>query len=50
VVARQIIRKLIVGRLTMTPKVTAEGRWYEISGQASYGPLLTAVVGLVPPG
>jgi site-specific DNA recombinase len=50
VVARQILRKLIVGRLTMTPKVTAKGRWYEISGQASYGALLTAVVGLVPPG
>lgn len=29
---------------------TAEGRWYEITGQASYGALLAGVVGLVPPG
>jgi len=49
-VARQIFRKLLVGRLTMNPKITAEGRWYEITGQATYGPLVAGVVGLVPPG
>jgi hypothetical protein len=48
-VSRQILRKLLVGRFVLTPKVTAEGRWYEFSGQASYGALLAGVVGLVPP-
>lgn len=52
-VARQVLRKLIDGRLTMTPKVTTEGRWYEVNGRASYGPLfaeITRVQGMVPPG
>jgi hypothetical protein len=50
VVARQILRKLLVGRFVMTPKISAEGRYYEVTGQASYGALLAGVVGLVPPG
>jgi len=49
-VARQILRKLLVGRFVMTPRVTEAGRFYEITGQASYGALLAGVVGLVPPG
>ena len=50
VVARQILRKLLVGRFVMTPRENAAGRYYEITGQASYGTLLAGVVGLVPPG
>jgi hypothetical protein len=34
----------------MTPRENAAGRYYEITGQASYGTLLAGVVGLVPPG
>jgi site-specific DNA recombinase len=48
--ARPILRKLLDGRLTATPKNRRGGRWYEITGQAVYGPLLAGVVGLVPPG
>jgi hypothetical protein len=46
------LRQLIPNRLLMTPKVIADGRWYEYSGLASYGRLLTGLVrvqGLVPP-
>jgi site-specific DNA recombinase len=50
IVARQILRKLLVGRFVMTPKISTEGRYYEITGQASYGALLAGVVGMVPPG
>jgi site-specific DNA recombinase len=50
VVARQIVRKLLVGRLVLTPRSDPTRRWYEITGQASYGTLLAGVVGLVPPG
>jgi hypothetical protein len=34
----------------MTPKIEGERRWYQITGEASYGALLSGVVGLVPPG
>jgi hypothetical protein len=34
----------------MTPRETAGGRYYEITGQASYGAPLAGVVGMVPPG
>jgi len=53
VVARQIFRKLIDGRLKMTPRITPEGRFYDVEGRATYGRLLEgviSVVGLVPPG
>jgi hypothetical protein len=48
--ARPILRKLLEGRLVATPKHRKGGRWYEITGHASYGALLTGVVGLVAPG
>ena len=50
-VARQILRKLIVGRLVLTPDPTA--RTYTVHGRATYGRLLegiVSVVGVVPPG
>jgi hypothetical protein len=43
-VARQILRKLIDGRLTMTAKIINGGRFYEITGQATYGRLFEGVV------
>jgi hypothetical protein len=52
-VARQIVRKLLVGRPVLTPHQTDEGRWYDVRGEASYGRLLEGLVrveGLVPPG
>lgn len=48
--ARPILRKLLEGRLVATPKHHEGGRWYEVTGQASYGALLAGVVGLVPRG
>jgi site-specific DNA recombinase len=51
--ARQILRKRLVGRLTLSPTVREDGRYYEIAGQVSYGRLLTVIIvvqGLVPPG
>jgi hypothetical protein len=50
-VARQILRKLIVGRLVLTPD--AEAHTYTVQGRASYGRLLDGIIrvgGLVPPG
>jgi len=52
VAARQVLRKLQVGRLTLWPIVREDGRYYEIAGQASYGRLLAGingVQGMVPP-
>jgi hypothetical protein len=49
-IARQILRKLLVGRLVLTPN--AEMRTYAVQGRASYGRLLegiVSVVGVVPP-
>ena len=51
--ARQLLCKLLDGRLIMTPKVTPEGRFYEYAGPTSYGKLLGGLVsvkGLVAPG
>jgi len=51
--ARQVIRKLLAGRLRLTPKIEASGRFYELTGECSYGRLLAGIVGvqaLVPPG
>ena len=51
--ARQILRKLLVGRLILSPTVREDGRYYEIAGKVSYGRLLTGIIGvqgLVPPG
>ena len=50
--ARPILRRLIEGRLLFTPRETPEGRFYEITGKASYGRLLGGLVGsstVVPP-
>jgi hypothetical protein len=50
-IARQILRKLLVGRLVLTPDATA--RTYTMQGRASSGRLLegiAAAAGLVPPG
>jgi hypothetical protein len=49
--ARPILRQLLVGRLVLTPRQLPEGRFYEFSATATYGELLSGVVGgLVPPG
>jgi site-specific DNA recombinase len=43
-IARQILRKLLDGRLTLTPKVTSAGQCYELTGRATYGRLFEGVV------
>ena len=49
--ARPTLRRLLVGRLTLTPRQLPAGRFYEFSAVATYGELLTGVVArLVPPG
>lgn len=51
--ARQLLRKLLDGRLILTPRIDETGRWYEVTGRAVYGRLLSgivSVVGVVPPG
>jgi len=51
--AREILRKLITGRLRMVPEIRPDGRFYRWTGQASYGRLLAGLIGvqgLVPPG
>jgi hypothetical protein len=52
--ARQLLRKLLVGRLVWTPQVDAAGALvYDYAGEAAYGRLLAGVVGVkwvVPPG
>ncbi len=49
--ARPILRLLLTGRLVVTPRQLPDGRFYEFTGTATYGPLLSGVVaGLVPPG
>lgn len=49
--ARPILRRLLVGRLVLTPTQLPAGRFYEFTGTATYGELLSGVVaGLVPPG
>jgi len=50
-IARQILRKLLVGRLVLTPD--AEARVYQVQGTATYGRLLEGIVSVasvVPPG
>ena len=51
--ARQILRKVITGRLRMVPEIRDDGRFYRWTGQASYGRLLAGLIGvqgMVPPG
>lgn len=53
VLGRQVLRKLITGRLRMVPESRPDGRYYRWTGQASYGRLLAGLIGvqgLVPPG
>ena len=52
VVARQVLRKLVAGRFTMTPTVTPEGRFYQVSGTATYGRIINGMLrvqSVVPP-
>jgi hypothetical protein len=42
--ARQILRRLLVGRLLFTPKEDEKGRYYEFAGQGSVSELLSGVV------
>jgi site-specific DNA recombinase len=50
----EVIRPLLTGRLVLTPRLIDEGRWFEFSGDASYGALIRGLVGgvngMVPPG
>jgi hypothetical protein len=51
--ARQILRKLLEGRVVMQPHVNGRERTYEWTATATYGRILTGIVGvttLVPPG
>ena len=49
--ARPILRQLVVGRITLYPRVRPAGRFYELAATTTYGGLLSGVVaGLVPPG
>jgi hypothetical protein len=47
---RQILRKLLAGRLVFWPFDKAKGVGYEIRGQATYGRLLSGVISVVPRG
>jgi hypothetical protein len=42
--ARQILAKLLVGRLVFTPR--AEGRYYEVTGRGRLDPILSGVLPL----
>jgi len=51
--ARQILRKVLEGRVLLTPRQGAEGRFCDWSVTATYGRILGGVIGvttLVPPG
>jgi hypothetical protein len=51
--ARQILRKLLEGRVVLTPRINGRERTYEWTATATYGRILTGVVGvtaMVPPG
>jgi hypothetical protein len=51
--ARQILRKLLEGRVVLTPRISGRERTYEWTATATYGRILTGVVGvtaMVPPG
>jgi len=38
--ARQILRKLVAGRLIFTPKIDEQGRYYEFAGHGTLGQVL----------
>ena len=42
--ARQILRKLVVGRFVFTPLADAEGRYYEFAGQGALDKLLAGII------
>jgi hypothetical protein len=48
--ARQILKKLLEGRLAFAPFDKAGDVGYQIRGQATYGRLLSGVISVVPPG
>jgi hypothetical protein len=41
---RQILREVLVGRLTFAPKIDGSARYYEFTGQATLSGLLAGVV------
>jgi hypothetical protein len=41
----QILRKLLVGRVTFTPRTEGTERFYEYTGEATLGRLLGGVIG-----
>jgi hypothetical protein len=45
--ARQLLRKLLAGRVLYTPHHDEDGGFYEFAGHASWGKLLAGVVGQV---
>jgi len=47
-IVRQVVRKLLAGRLAMTPD--REGKRYTFTGQAAYDEILSGIVSVVPPG
>ena len=42
---RQILRKLLVGRVTFTPRTEGAERYYEYAGEATLGRFLGGVIG-----
>ena len=42
--ARQILRKLLVGRLVVTPDATRDGRYAEVAGTGTLGKFLSGVI------
>ena len=42
---RQILRKVLVGRLTLTPRTEGTERYYEYAGEATLGRLLGGMIG-----
>ena len=45
-----MLRPLLAGRIVMTPKDTAEGRFYDFEAPLSSGALLHGLLGLAGPG
>ena len=41
--ARQLLRKLLVGRLTFAPETRADGRYVQITGTGTIGPMAVAL-------
>jgi hypothetical protein len=48
--ARQILAKLLAGRITFTPGEDSEGRYYAFEGEGALGPYEPSTVGGDPGG